>query len=97
MHPNSLAAYRSEVRRISLRAATVYAWIREHGRSTDREVMKGLGYHDPNKVRPRITELVDAGMLAEVDEKIDPETRKRVRVVEVVRSNKQEQLFEATA
>lgn len=92
MHANSLAAYRAEAKRISLRAAAVLIWLREHGRATDREVMRGMGFSDPNKVRPRITELVDAGLLEEVDTKIDPETRKRVRIVAPARRAPQEQL-----
>lgn len=83
VHQHSLAAYRSEVKRITVRAAQVFAWVCRHGRATDREIMRALGYSDPNKVRPRITELVDAGMLAEVGSTRDPETGKTVRLVDV--------------
>lgn len=94
MHENSLTAYRSETKRITLRAATVFAWICRHGRATDREVMRGLGFTDPNKVRPRITELVDVGMLVEVENKRDTETGKTVRVVDIApRYGNQRELF----
>lgn len=83
VHENSLLAYRSETQRITLRAATVFAWVCRHGRSTDREIMRGLGFNDPNKVRPRITELVTAGMLAEVGSIRDAETGKTVRQVDI--------------
>lgn len=92
MHANSIAAYRQEAKRISIRAAAVYSWIREHGRATDREVMAGMGFTDPNKVRPRITELVEARLLLEVGEKVDPETRKTVRIVDLASRVQPEQM-----
>lgn len=83
MHEHSLAAYRHEAKRISLRAVAVYLYVKRFGRSTDREVMKGMGFTDPNKVRPRITELIEAKLLVEVGEKRDPETKKTVRIVDL--------------
>lgn len=83
MHRHSLDAYLAEKLRLSERARTIYLWVLEHGRATDREIMRGLGFTDPNKVRPRVTELVDACLLAEVAERRDPETGKTVRVVDL--------------
>jgi len=49
---------------------------------TDREVAEALLFDDMNAVRPRITELVQAGSLVEVGSKQDTETGRTVRLVE---------------
>ncbi len=93
IHENSVAAYNQELPKLSRRAMLVCAWIELNGPSTDRQVMRGMGFTDMNSVRPRITELVEAGLLFEVRSTICPETRKRVRVVG--RPIKQLELLEA--
>lgn len=92
MHANSLAAFRAEEGRLSKRAAAVLAWISERGPKTDREVMQGMGFAEPNAVRPRLTELIQAGLLMEVCSRKCPVTGKTVRVVDV-RRPRQENLF----
>jgi hypothetical protein len=94
IHENSLDAYRAEQPRLSARAMRVLEWIEAHGAATDRQVMHGLGFKDPNAVRPRITELVDAGRLLEVRNTKCPETGKTVRVVDVKRGPSQQELFQ---
>lgn len=86
MHDNSLAAYRSEETRLSKRCEAVYAWISAHGPATDREVMTGMGFTDPNAVRPRITELSQRGRLMEVGAITCPVTSKTVRRVDIRRA-----------
>ena len=54
------------------------------GSFTDREIMLGLGFTDPNCVRPRITELINRGVLEECGSLIDHHTGKRVRKVRLV-------------
>jgi hypothetical protein len=81
VHDHSMLAHEQELSHLSKRAAQVLSWLRDNGPHTDREVMRGMGYADMNAVRPRITELVDARLLVEVGERIDSETRKRVRIV----------------
>lgn len=81
MHENSLQAYRQERKKLTQRALLVLAWIDLNGPATDRQVMHGLKFSEPNAVRPRITELVDAGMLVEVESVRCSETGKTVRVV----------------
>lgn len=83
MHAHSLQAFRGEALKLSARAGAVLEWVVEHGPHTDREVMKGMGFTDMNSVRPRITELVDTGLLSQVGSKECPVTGKRVRVVGV--------------
>jgi predicted HTH transcriptional regulator len=93
MHANSLAAYHSEADRLSKRAWLVLAYITQNGPKTDRQVMEGMGFKEPNAVRPRITELVDAGKLVEVRSVKCPRTGKTVRVVGI--PNPQMQLIAA--
>jgi hypothetical protein len=83
MHEHSLATYREEEAKLSARAQAVLAWITQHGPHTDREVMRGMGFTEPNSVRPRITELIDAGKLMEVCSRRDTATGKTVRVVDI--------------
>lgn len=83
MHDNSLATYREEEGKLSTREQAVLAWITEHGPHTDREVMCGMGFTDMNAVRPRISELIEAGKLMEVCTRRCATTGKPVRVVDV--------------
>lgn len=93
MHENSLAAYREEEANLTGRALRVYEWIERNGCVTDREVMRGLGFTDPNAVRPRITELIDAGRLEEVGSRRDGQTGKTVRIVAVKREPEQGEMW----
>lgn len=92
VHDNSINAYRSEEVKLSKRAEAVLLWITEHGPHTDRQVMQGMGFTEPNSVRPRITELIDANKLMEVGNVTCPITKKTVRRVDI-RRPRQEQLF----
>lgn len=60
---------------------------------TDRQVMEKLGKTDPNAVRPRITELVDAGVLKEEGSINDLATGKRVRFCSIALSVVQKSLL----
>lgn len=85
MHQNSLAAYYAErdAGRLSRRARAVLADVQRNGPGTDRQIRDRMGFDDMNHVRPRITELVQAGELRETGRVVDPVTGKRVRVVDV--------------
>lgn len=61
----------------------ILAWFEVHGRATDRECMAGLGFREPNQVRPRITELIAGEWLEEVADVKCPVTGVRVRIVDV--------------
>ena len=50
---------------------------------TDREIMRELGFIDPNEVRPRISELIDFEVLQECGKTIDSNTRRTVRIVKI--------------
>jgi len=83
LHTNSIEAHRTN--RYSERHRQILDSIRAAGAGTDREIMHRLGQVDPNTVRPRITELVESGVLLEVGQRRDPITRKVVRVVDLRR------------
>lgn len=82
VHQNSIEAYHSSGPLISKRARLVLDWFRANGPATDRGAMEGLGFREPNQVRPRITELIDAKELREVGSVSCPVTGKTVRLVD---------------
>lgn len=89
MHANSLSAYHQERPRLSQRAAEVLDVVRMFGPLTDRQIAETLGYRDMNAVRPRCTELIEAGLLVEHDNARCPVTGKTVRRVAVRRPGEQ--------
>lgn len=86
-HVNSLAASGDERLQAALtgRRAQIVAWLRAHGPATDREIVAGLYFPgaDMNLVRPRVTELLDARAVEEVDRVRDQDTGMMVRRVRV--------------
>jgi hypothetical protein len=78
MHENSLEAW--DALDVKTRQAQVLQAYAECGPLTDREVMVRLRHHDPNKVRPRITELVKNKRLIECGKRPDVVSGKRVRI-----------------
>jgi hypothetical protein len=84
IHPNSIAALRQEQafscpqKRETLILESAKSWP-GIGTFTDREMMQYLKLPDMNAVRPRITEMVERGLLVECQSVIDSVTGKRVR------------------
>jgi hypothetical protein len=80
MHANSLAAYATSdfgdreraILRILLGSSCPLC---------DREIMERLSFTDPNKVRPRVTEMIKAGILRECGNVPDAQTHRAVRTV----------------
>jgi hypothetical protein len=87
IHENSLDAFYSERIKLGARAKHIYDWLYFNGPATDREVMHGLNYIDGNCVKPRITELIDKGLVTERDRIRCPVTHRMVRRVGVVTDN----------
>lgn len=83
IHENSVQAYHEEEAKLSRRARQIVDWLELHPGKTDREIMLGLGYSDMNAVRPRVTELIDAGAVVEVASKRCQLTGKTVRIVDL--------------
>lgn len=100
IHANSIAAYHQELPRLSKRAQAIIRWLELHPRSTDREVMVGMGFSDMNCVRPRITEAIEIGALVEVGEAVCSYTHKKVRLLDLSldeRGRRQDQRVEEVA
>lgn len=86
-HENSLAAYGDpDVRAVLTgRRKAVAEWIRLHGPCTVREILEGVfpGRENKNLVAPRVTELLNAGVLREAGRVHDPVTGVMVSRVEL--------------
>ena len=81
MHDHSLRAYGDIREELTGRRAEIHAvYESSEAAMTDREVMEALGHRDMNAVRPRITELIQAGALTEVGATECPVSGKTVRV-----------------
>lgn len=93
MHEHSLQAYREERPALQAREREVVDVLRMFGPMTDRQVMECCGYAEPNAVRPRITRLIELGVLVEHDAVRCPVTGKRVRRVKVRRAGEQMRLI----
>lgn len=86
VHINSLAAYdEGQLEIFSARELAILSFLKSNPwgnvPQTDREIMKGLGFTDMNSVRPRITELIKADVLAEEGSVECATTGKWVRLV----------------
>lgn len=93
LHPNSLDAYYDGRREVfPRRSAEILAVLSTLGEASDRQVCEHLGFTDMNAVRPRVTELLDAGVLEETGCRVDPVTERRVRVVRIVPKRSREQM-----
>lgn len=89
IHENSRAAHNTELPGISSRAMTIAALLRSRGGQwTDRQIKDELRLPDMNSVRPRITELIDLGLLREAGKAKDPITNKTVRLVEYAKKER---------
>lgn len=89
MHENSIAAFDENDRELifSNREREIIAAFEDIGAETDRSILAYLRYTDMNAVRPRITELINKGVLREVGSVICPVTKKRVRVCKIAPRN----------
>jgi len=91
MHRNSLEAYHAID--INEREGMILSVLEDtQGPMTDRQIMENLGFNDPNKVRPRITDLIKKGILLECASIRDFRSRKYVRTTRI-KQLKQAELF----
>jgi len=89
MHENSLAAYEQEHGHLSARAFAILELLRMRDVPlTDRQIMRELGFFEPNAVRPRITELILARLLVETGKVQCGVTNKMVRLVGIAGSQR---------
>lgn len=82
-HENSIEAHASAHGAASGRRAEILRYVAAHGDCTDRDICAGLfgPGRDMNLVRPRVTELLRAGLLIEAGNVRDPVTGMTVRQV----------------
>lgn len=85
IHSNSYAAYMQERQNLSKRSTAILEHLQLSKEKTDRQVRDEMGFDDMNNVRPRITELVQAGFLTECGKTKCPITNKLVRLVKFYR------------
>ena len=83
MHNNSIKAYREEFPKLSQRASDIYFFLLEHMEVgfTDRDIKYHMKFGEMNNVRPRVTELIQQGLLEEVGKTTCKVTGKTVRMV----------------
>jgi hypothetical protein len=84
IHHNSRKAYEEERHNITKRQEDILTTIEMFGPMTDRECLGYMDLPDMNCVRPRITELIDRGLLVQVDSVKCGVTKKTVRRVRLV-------------
>lgn len=58
--------------------------IEQKPNSTDREILMAYGGYEMNQVRPRITELIDKGLVEESGNRKCPMTKRKVRTLKAV-------------
>lgn len=86
-HRNSREAFRSKHKVLGKRALVILEEIEKLGKCTDRQVREHMWaidpitYADMSSVRPRITELIDAGKLKECGRISCEVTNVKVRIV----------------
>lgn len=84
IHENSLEAYYSgQSEAFTKRENMILTALNAIGMGTDREIMEHLNLPDMNAVRPRITELINKGVLYELTTTKDHLTGKSVRIVRI--------------
>jgi DNA-binding Lrp family transcriptional regulator len=89
-HENSIEGYHAtaEARKVRTEEVMEAFRLKDFPR-TDREISRLLGYADMNAVRPRITELIEEGILIEAGKVKDPLTNRTVRVSIVCEAKRQ--------
>lgn len=85
IHRNSYEAYHhGRIEEFTRREGQILGALEHLTRATDRQVAGHLGFADMNCVRPRITEMIEEGLLREAGQAKDEVTGRLVRVVEIV-------------
>lgn len=86
IHPHTRKSWNEAKARLKKRKTMIIDSIIIHGRGTDRDIMKRLGFVEPNTVRPSITGLIEDMLLEESGSIKCPLTGKKVRVVSLPKS-----------
>ncbi len=78
IHENSILSFHNTDR--ETRHKMILSVYEPNGEYSDRRICFMLGFSDLNSVRPRITELIDDGILIECGRTFDLLTRRHVRL-----------------
>lgn len=78
IHPNSRLAYAATTRERCNLEARILGLMADGKARTDRQIATELNHPEP--LRPRITTLIDGGLLHEVGSTVCDTTHKRVRL-----------------
>ena len=81
IHQNSIESFHSIKDKAARREVIFNVFKRKKAPLTDRQVVNILGFNDMNQVRPRLSELKDAGALIEIGKIKDDQTGKTVRLL----------------
>ena len=84
MRWNSLEAHQVEKQKFPSRKEKIISFLYKHGRSTERQIMLGLGFTDMNSIRPRVTEMINSGELKELGTSVNPVTKRKCRIVNIL-------------
>lgn len=83
-HANSVASYyEGNTEAFNRRQTEILRVLGKLHRATDRAIRDALGFPDMNAVRPRITEMIDSGVLYSPADTVDPVTGRTVRLVSI--------------
>jgi len=82
IHTNSILSNR-QTDKMKRREEIFEAYRHFNGGCTDRAIAAYLGYNDLNAVKPRITEMIQDGILEECGNTLDRTTNRTVRVVQI--------------
>lgn len=77
-------AYYESQNKAPTRRYEIYRLLKEKGPMTSDEIMDKLGYTSPNSVRPRLTELKQAGLIETCGKKLAKCGKVHIAVWQVV-------------
>lgn len=83
IHINSKEAYDEIRNKVTDRQRSIIKVVERYPNSSDRDVLNELGWHDMNMVRPRITELVQRGLLVESGARLCAITDRKCRTLKL--------------
>ena len=66
------------------RKKAILNYLNEKGPHTAEEIMSGMGFSDPNRVRPRLSEMKKDGLVKNPDKLLSPRTGRKTAIWEAV-------------
>ncbi len=84
MHENSMQAFSASRPLLNKREELILGELKAHGSGTDRQIARRLNLSDLNMCRPRLSSLIDKGLVRECGSMTCPTSKRTVRIVEAV-------------